>query len=98
MKRFEVEVLSEAEAEIRSAFLWYFERSLIAADAFRTEVFDAIDGLEETADSWAADDDGLRKYFLPRFPYTIHYELTGNRAMVFAVGHQRRKPGYWEDR
>lgn len=35
--RFEVEILPEAEAEIREAFLWYFERSPIAADAFRTE-------------------------------------------------------------
>jgi plasmid stabilization system protein ParE len=41
--RFGVEILPEAEAEIREAYLWYFERSPIAADAFRTEAFRVID-------------------------------------------------------
>jgi len=31
--RFTVDVLPEAERELREAFLWYFERSPIAADA-----------------------------------------------------------------
>jgi len=35
--RFAIEILPAAEAEVREAFLWYFERSPIAADAFRTE-------------------------------------------------------------
>jgi plasmid stabilization system protein ParE len=43
--RFRVEILPEAEAEIREAFLWYFERSPIAAEAFRTETLEAIDRL-----------------------------------------------------
>ncbi len=98
MKRLDVEILPEAEAGIRAALLWYFERSLLAADAFRTGVFDAIDGPEDRADMWAPNEDGIRHYFLSRFPCTVHYELDGVRAVVFAVGHQRRKPGYWEDR
>jgi plasmid stabilization system protein ParE len=43
-------MLPEAEQEIREAFLWYFERSPIAADAFRSLVFEAIDGLADRAD------------------------------------------------
>jgi plasmid stabilization system protein ParE len=50
--RFDIEVLPDAEAEIRAAFLWYFERSPIAADAFRTEALDAIDLLETDALMW----------------------------------------------
>lgn len=30
MTRFSVEILPQAEAEIREAFLWYFERSPLA--------------------------------------------------------------------
>ena len=52
MTRFDVVVLPEVEAEIREAFHWYFERSAIAADAFRSEVLDAIDCLETTAITW----------------------------------------------
>jgi putative addiction module component (TIGR02574 family) len=50
--RFGVEILPEAEAEIREAFLWYFERSPIAADAFRTETLGAIDRLGISALMW----------------------------------------------
>ena len=98
MTRFEVEVLPEAEAEIREAFLWYFERSPIAADAFRTETVDAIDRLEIDAPMWPADEDGVRRYVLRHFPYTIFYEIGGQAVTVLAVAHQRRKPGYWQTR
>lgn len=93
-----MEILPQAEAEIREAFLWYFERSPLAADAFRTEVFDAIDGLALSADTWPADEDSVRRHVLSHFPYTVHYEVAGTLAVVLAVPHQRRKPGYWRNR
>ena len=96
MRRFEVEILPEAEAEIRAAFRWYVARSQIAADSFRSEVFAAIDGLEESGDTWASDEDGIRRYFQSPFPYTVYYKLLDSCITVFAVGHQRRKPRYWE--
>lgn len=98
MTRFSVEILPQAEAEIREAFLWYFERSPLAADAFRTEVFDAIDGLAQLADTWPMDEDGVRRHVLSHFPYSVHYELANHVATVLAVAHQRRKPGYWRQR
>mgnify|MGYP003476575201 CR=1 FL=1 len=98
MSRFRLEILPEAEAEFREALLWYFERSPLAADAFRTEVFDKIDGLQEDADTWAKDDDGIHLRILNRFPYTLHYELLGGVVTVLAVAHQRRAPGYWSPR
>jgi len=93
--RFAVEVLPPAEAEIREAFLWYFERSPLAADAFRSEALDAIDALGERADMWPPDEDEVRHYHLRHFPYTVHYLLDAGVATVLAVGHQRRMPGYW---
>jgi plasmid stabilization system protein ParE len=50
--RFTIVVLPDAEAELHEAFLWYFDKSPLAADAFGTEVDGAIDGLEETAADW----------------------------------------------
>lgn len=98
MSSFDVEVLPEAEAEAREAFLWYFDRSPIAADAFRVELFEAIDGLGATAMDWPEDDDGFRHYHLKHFPYSVMYEVIGRMVTVFAVSHQRRRPGYWQDR
>ena len=98
MSRFEVSILPPAEAEIREAFAWYFERSPIAADGFRTEVFDSIDRLATNAEMWPVDEDGLRYYHLRHFPFTIHYELTGGAVTVMSVAHQRRQPKYWKQR
>lgn len=98
MTRFEVEILPEAEAEIRAAFFWYFERSPIAADAFRTETLEAIDRLGIDALMWPENGDAIRRYVLRRFPYTVFYEIQGDTVTVLAVAHQRRKPGYWRER
>ena len=98
MSSFDVEVLPEAEAEAREAFLWYFERSPKAADAFRVGLFDAIDGLSETAKDWPEDEDGFCHYHLRHFPYTVMYEVLGRNVTVFAIAHQRKLPGYWRDR
>ena len=98
MTRFVVDILPEAEAEIGEAFLWYFERSPLAADAFRTETFQAIDGLTTDAPMWPEDEDGIRRHILRHFPYTVYCEIQGNTVTVLAVAHQRRKPGYWRDR
>lgn len=98
MNSFDVEVLPQAEAEAREAFLWYFDRSTIAADAFRAEVFDAIDRLSKTARDWPEDEDGTRHYHLRHFPYTVMYEVIDQNVIVFAIAHQRRRPGYWQGR
>lgn len=98
MTRFEVKILPEAEAEIRDAFLWYFERSPIAADAFRTETLEAIDRLGVDALMWPEDEDAIRRHILRHFPYTVFYEILGSTVTVLAVAHQRRNPGYWRKR
>ena len=98
MTRFRVAILSEAETEFREAYQWYFERSPVAADAFRTEVFDKIDALAEDADTWPKDDVGVYCRILNPFPYTVHYDLVGSDVTVLAIAHQRRKPGYWARR
>jgi len=98
VSRFSVELLPEAEQEFRDAFMWYFERSPIAADAFRSHVLAAIDELAERADMWPADEDGVHFHVLDRFPYTVRYDLNGDVATVLAIAHQHRRPLYWKTR
>jgi plasmid stabilization system protein ParE len=97
--RFTVEILPEAEAEFREAFLWYFERSPVFADALRSEVLEKIGDLEEDADTWPRNADGIRFRILKkRFKYTIHYDLSGTLVTVLAIASQSREPGYWNVR
>lgn len=99
MTRFTVEIVPEAESEFRETFLWYFERSPVFADAFRSEVLQKIDDLQEDADSWPKDDDGIHHRILKkRVKYTIHYEILGTLVTVLAIAPQLREPGYWTGR
>jgi toxin ParE1/3/4 len=96
--RFVVSVLPEAEADIREAFLWYRERSPLAANGFRAEVFDALDELTDQASVWPCDENGVHHRVLKRFPCTVYYELADSVVTVLAVAHHRRLPDYWQDR
>lgn len=99
MSRYKVTILPQAEAEFRAAFLWYFERSPVFADALRTVVLEMIDGLERDAHCWPKNDDGVHFRILPkRFKYTIFYDLVASNVTVLAIASQRREPGYWIDR
>ncbi|MEP7010914.1 MAG: type II toxin-antitoxin system RelE/ParE family toxin [Acidobacteriota bacterium] len=98
MSEFFVELAPAAEDEIGDAYLWYHERNPLAANAFRSEVFDAIDRIAMAPMTWPADDEGDRKYSLRRFPYSVLYEVQGSTVTILAVAHHRRKPNYWRER
>lgn len=98
MTRFVVPLLPEAEAAIREAFLWYRERSALAANGFRAEILAAIDELTDRANAWPLHEDGVRRRTLKRFPFTIYFELGGSAVTVLAVAHHRRFPDYWRHR
>lgn len=91
-----VEVAAAAEGDIQDAFLWYRERSMIAAEAFRTETIEAIEQIGKTPLGRSPDEAGNRRRVLHRFPYSVVYEVAGSTVTILAVTHHRRKPGYWK--
>ena len=95
MSRFAVVFAPAAEADIVDGFCWYRERNGLVADAFRDEVFSAVDRIAEQPFKHPIDGDGNRQRVLRRFPYSVFYDLTGTTVTVLAVAHHRRKPGYW---
>jgi toxin ParE1/3/4 len=93
-----VQLAPAAEGDIGDAFLWYRERNALAADAFRAEVFDAIERTAKAPLSRPADEEGNRKRVLKRFPYSVFYEVLGSTVTILAVAHHRRGPDYWRSR
>ena len=83
MTRFQVEVLPDAEAEFREAFLWYFERSPVFADALRIEVLEKIDGLEVDADSDVPSEASLKN--MSRSSLATSQRLYSARISLSAV-------------
>ncbi len=98
MSAYHVEIAPDAERDIREAFLWYFDRNQLIADAFRTEVFDAIDRVGLGPLGRAADALGNRYRVLRRFPYSVVYEVVETTVTILAVAHHRRLPDYWRSK
>lgn len=95
MNAYRVEIAPAAERDIQGAYFWYAERNTLSADAFRTEVLDAIDRVGDSPLGKAADALGNRRRVLHRFPYSVVYEVTQSTVTILAVAHHRRLPGYW---
>lgn len=89
-----VELAPRAESDIGDGFLLYRERKALAADAFRTAVFDAIERIAAAPFAAAADERGTPKRGLRRVPYTVFFEALESKVIVLAVAYHRRKPGY----
>jgi len=91
-----VEITPAAEREIVESIRWYATKNPIAADTFRTIVFDSIELISNSPLSWAkVSDRGIRKFVLPRYPYTIFFNVLGKSVRVIAVTHHHRAPTDW---
>ena len=84
---------SEEIAEI----VEYYESNQVGLGAeFQSVLKRAFLAIRRTPDAFAFDGvSETRKYTMKRFPYAIYYLHEETCIEVLAVGHQRRKPGYW---
>lgn len=88
-----------AADELRDAIGWY----LAAAGQRQAEALSRdIDGrlalLMQHPLSGTPGPNALRRLPLRVFPYTLHYRVEGDIIRIFAVAHQKRRPGYWRKR
>jgi plasmid stabilization system protein ParE len=93
-----VEFLDEAEEELAEAALWYESRESGLGYRFRMEVGHVVRRIAEDPLLWRERRGGYRRVNCPVFPYYIPYFIRGEKIIVAAVAHARRKPGYWRDR
>jgi toxin ParE1/3/4 len=90
----------EATAELDAAVVWYeHEREGLGFELLE-EVDRAFDVILESPTTWpfARPGSNLRRFVLTRFPYTLIYAESEELVRVFAVAHQKRRPGYWRAR
>jgi plasmid stabilization system protein ParE len=93
-----VEFHPEAAAELERAYDWYAERSIVAARAFLAEIVVSVDDLAVSHGTWPHYRAKYRRRVLPRFPFSVIYQVTENAVQVVAVAHEKQRPGYWADR
>ncbi len=88
----------EAELELIEGALHYELQVPGLGERFEAEVRRATDLLLERPEIGQPVDPELRRFILPRFPFTLLYSATSEVIRVEAVAHQSRLPGYWRAR
>lgn len=93
----------EAEEELKAAAEWYEQRRPGLSASFLAEVRAAVEVIEEKPDRWPAwtgveSELPVRRYVLRRFPFALAYLVVGDRLVILAVAHVRRRPRYWQRR
>ena len=94
-----LELHPEAQAELRSAALWYDEGRPGLGDEFIVSAFlDRVREAPESYPTWPgtrAASPSIRKATIARFPYMIAFERYEHRVLVLAIAHAKRRPLYW---
>ena len=93
---YSVIVLRRARRSLEKARRWYWRRNQRAAIDL---VLCVNDTLEELArDPWISQewDRTYRFRRVHRFPYVVYFEIAGGAVVIYAIIHERRKPGRWK--
>ena len=98
MTRRLVEILPQAQEDARNAREFYLSRSAAVEEAFRQELERAVRLIADHAETWPTYVHGTRRFVLNRFPYAVVYRAEAARALIVAVAHGKRRPGYWRAR
>jgi plasmid stabilization system protein ParE len=93
-----VRLLSEAHEELRAAARYYEAEQPGLGFAFLREVRRTFHFIAEHPSASGVERGDIRVRTLPRFPYRIYYRAKPNEILIIAVGHRRRRPGFWRSR
>ena len=89
-----------ASAELIDAVRWYEERRPGIGGEFFDAVVETVTLIEASPEigSVSRHDSRTRRTLVPRFPYQVVYRLRPTEIVLVAVGHLKRRPGYWKVR
>jgi toxin ParE1/3/4 len=73
-------------------------RSLQTAARFEAEVERVLGLIGSNPEMFPSYDDEHRFAVLRRFPYSLVYHVQPGQALIVAVAHSSRSPGYWQGR
>jgi plasmid stabilization system protein ParE len=88
----------EAEEEFLDAVSFYESLVPGLGQRFNSEVQTAAARLLAFPEIGPPLEASLRKLVLERFPYCLIYSFSTEVVHIVAVAHERRKPGYWQER
>ena len=88
----------DAEAELNEAARFYENRVATLGGQWLQAVDDAVALIHTTPTRWRIIEKDVRRYLMPRFPYTIYYRVLADELRILAFKHHKRHPAYWRYR
>jgi plasmid stabilization system protein ParE len=70
----------------------------VLAERFIAAFEAAVIRIAQTPQAWPPVGATLRRCLLTTFPYQLIYRIEGDTIRIFALAHQRQRPGYWHKR
>jgi plasmid stabilization system protein ParE len=92
---FDIQILPKAEYDLRSAFLWYEEKSTGLGIRFEVEVDDCIKSIAQNPYKFQKRYKQVRLAFLSSFPFGVHYTIREQLVLIVAVFHTSLDPNKW---
>jgi plasmid stabilization system protein ParE len=90
--------LPEAAAEFEEAARFYEAAQPGLGRVFAEEIERAVDRVTRFPESGSPLGTTVRAALVRNFPFWVVYRASALEAVILAVAHQRRRPGYWRRR
>jgi plasmid stabilization system protein ParE len=95
---FRLNISPAVKQEMAEAFTWYAERNAEVADNFREEVLATFQLIAQHPERFPLWGDVVRRFVMKHYPYSVYYSVGDQVVNILAVGHNRRRAGYWQAR
>ena len=95
---YRIQFRAEVPDDIEKACRWYEGRQSGLGQVFLSECQSALKRIADNPELYGRVDSDIRSTKLHRFPYVVHYHLTGEHVIVLAVMHGGRDPSNWQSR
>jgi plasmid stabilization system protein ParE len=88
----------EAEIELIKAAQFYEQRVQSLGAQFLDAIEKAVKIIQDAPEQWCVDEEEVRHYLMPRFPYAIYYRVFDDQIRILAFKHHSRHLEYWRHR
>ena len=86
----------EAKSEFYDAEQWYADIGIRLSERFVQAVEDTVQSIEEFPFQFPVVYRGRRRAGVRRFPYSLFYQVEGERILLIACFHGKRNPRHWQ--
>lgn len=93
-----IRLLREAEEELQAAAEFYEAEQPGLGRALIQEVRRGLRFISEQPLATRIERGEIRVRTIARFPYRIYFRADQEEIVIIAIGHSRRRPGYWRSR